>query len=122
LCEKARDCLASMKGGWAAIAAAKTQIEALQQAIAAYQLSVGNLPTAAQGLEALRHPPADLPNPSKWDGPYLQKEVPLDPWNNPYRYMAPGAHNPDSFDVWSFGPDGMHGTDDDIGTWAQSPR
>jgi len=60
-----------------------------------------------------------LPNPSKWDGPYLDRDVPKDPWGNPYQYGSPGPYNPDSFDVWSLGPDGVNGTQDDIGNWSQ---
>ena len=49
----------------------------------------------------------------------MDSDVPLDPWDNPYQYMSPGIHNPDGFDVWSFGPDGINGTQDDIGNWNQ---
>jgi len=99
------------------INAAATQVGALKTPLQAYQLSIGNFPTTAQGLQALRTPPSDLPNPAKWDGPYLDGDVPLDPWDNPYQYMCPGVHNPDGFDVWSLGPDGINGTQDDIGNW-----
>jgi general secretion pathway protein G len=98
------------------INAAFTQVGALKTPLQAYQLSVGYFPSTAQGLQALRIRPADVPQ-EKWDGPYLDSDVPLDPWGNPYQYMCPGARNPDSFDVWSFGPDGANGTQDDIGNW-----
>ena len=58
-------------------------------------------------------------NPSKWEGPYLDSDLPLDPWDNPYQYVSPGIHNPDGFDIWSYGPDGINGTEDDIGNWGQ---
>ena len=99
------------------IKAARTQVGLLRTPLQAYQMSIGVFPSTAQGLQALRIPPADLPNPDKWGGPYLTSEIPLDPWDNPYQYVAPGVHNPDSFDVWSFGPDGINGTQDDIGNW-----
>ena len=101
------------------INAAKSNIGLLKTPLQMYQVSIGSYPTTAQGLEALRVAPADLLNPSKWEGPYLESDVALDPWDNPYQYVSPGIHNPDSFDLWSFGPDGVNGTDDDIGNWGQ---
>jgi general secretion pathway protein G len=50
--------------------------------------------------------------------PVLTAEQAID-WSNPYQYLYPGQRNPDSFDVWSFGPDRVNGTDDDIGNWTQ---
>jgi general secretion pathway protein G len=97
--------------------AAKTQIGMFKTPLQTYQMTVGSYPTTAQGLDALRMPPPDLPNPAKWDGPYLEAQVPTDPWGNFYQYAYPGIHNPDSYDAWSFGPDGMNGTEDDIGNW-----
>jgi general secretion pathway protein G len=70
-------------------------------------------------LSALMTPPGDLANPAKWKGPYLEKAIPADPWGRPFQYAAPGKHNPQSFDVWSLGPDGADGTEDDVGNWAQ---
>ena len=104
------------------INAAKSQVGLLKTPLQTYQLTIGSFPTAAQGLQALRTPPADLPNPAKWEGPYLDSDLPLDPWGNPYQYASPGVHNPDSFDVWSMGPDGANGTEDDIGNWSQELR
>jgi type II secretion system protein G len=100
-----------------AINAAKRQIGLLKTPLLTYELDIGSLPTTPQGLDALRRPPADLPNPQKWDGPYLDADVPLDPWSHPYHYCSPGAHNHDSYDLWSSGPDGINGTQDDIGNW-----
>ncbi len=67
---------------------AKTQIAAFETAIAAYRLDVGSFPTTDQGLQALRTEPSGVEN---WDGPYLPKDVPADPWGHPYVYknMAP---------------------------------
>jgi general secretion pathway protein G len=97
--------------------AAKAQIGLFEGPLKFYYLHMKSYPSAASGLEALRTPPGDLPNPAKWQGPYLDKAVPLDPWDRPYRYAYPGTRNPDSFDIWSMGPDGQDGTDDDIGNW-----
>jgi general secretion pathway protein G len=90
---------------------AKTQVELLGHAVETYEVTVGTYP---QNLEALRIAPADLP-PGKWDGPYLSKDVPLDPWGQQYQYSVPGQHNTDSFDVWTISqPDGQQ-----IGNWTQ---
>jgi general secretion pathway protein G len=45
------------------------------------------------------------------------QELPDDPWGNKYQYANPGVHNPDSYDIYSYGPDQEDGTDDDIGNW-----
>jgi general secretion pathway protein G len=90
------------------INAAKVQVDAFATALNTYQLSMGTFPGAGEGLQALRNNPG---NP-KWDGPYLGKDVPPDPWGNPYQYVSPGQHNPDSFDVWTVSPDGQ-----EIGNW-----
>ena len=81
-----------------------------------YDSSVSSYPSS---LQALLTQPQDLPDPSKWAGPYLDIDIGRDPWGNPYQYACPGSHNPDSFDVWSFGPDGVNGTPDDIGNWTK---
>jgi type II secretion system protein G len=93
----------------AAIKAAKVQVELFDSALQLYQLDVGAYPSTTQGLQALRKPPPNMP-PIKWAGPYLDKDVPLDPWGNAYQYRSPGIHN--SVDVWSVGPDGKQ-----IGNW-----
>ena len=92
----------------AAIRAVKVQVAVLEQAIETYQVVVGSYPAK---LDALRTRPADVPA-DRWDGPYLNNDVPLDPWGNAYHYALPGVHNRDSFDVWSVGPDGKQ-----IGNW-----
>jgi general secretion pathway protein G len=97
--------------------AAKVQVDAFATALNTYQLSLGTYPSSADGLQALRMAPAGLANPMKWDGPYLGKDVPPDPWGNAYQYSCPGAHNPDSFDVWTVAPDG-----EEIGNWTQEMR
>lgn len=97
--------------------AAETQIKAFKTPLQAYRIEIGDFPSTAQGLEALRAPPSNLASPTKWNGPYLDSEVPLDPWGNPYRYEYPGKYQTDWPDVWSYGPDGVDSTDDDIGNW-----
>ena len=95
----------------AKIEAARSQIGAFGSAIDLYRLTLDQYPPS---LDALRVAPADLPDPTKWDGPYLAKEIPPDPWGREYKYIAPGRRNPDSYDLWSAGPDGVDNTKDDI--------
>ena len=102
----------------AKIKAATSQINLFKSALGLYQLDIGEYPTSSQGLAALRAAPADLVKPEKWDGVYLETDVPLDQWDNPFQYESPGTHNPDSYDLWSAGPDGTDGTEDDITNWS----
>ncbi|MGH7503333.1 MAG: type II secretion system major pseudopilin GspG [Longimicrobiales bacterium] len=95
--------------GAAKDATAKSQMEMLGAALDAYRLDNGRYPTTAQGLEALWEEPAANPRPSNWRGPYLRKAVPMDPWSNPYVYVAPGAANPSGYDLMSYGADGVEG-------------
>jgi general secretion pathway protein G len=87
------------------VVAAHTQINNFEQALLQYKMSTGTFPTAEQGLEALRTRP---PNVNQWEGPYLQKEIPLDPWKHPYVYKYPGEHG-DEPDIMSYGADGQPG-------------
>jgi len=96
--------------------AARAQISAFQTALGAYKLDTGTFPTTEQGLQALRTPPPGVNN---WNGPYLPKEVPLDPWGRPYLYKYPGDHG-DEPDIISYGADGKEGgegEDADILSW-----
>lgn len=88
--------------------AAKAQIEMLGTALDTFRLDVGRYPTTQEGLEALRQRPAGL---ERWDGPYLKKEVPRDPWGNPYVYRSPGEQEP--YELFSYGADGVAGGNED---------
>ncbi len=88
--------------------AAKAQISLFETAIDTYRLDVGRFPTTDQGLEALRAQPDGA---EKWDGPYLPKQIPLDPWGNEYEYKSPGDHG--DYDITSYGADGSPGGEDD---------
>jgi general secretion pathway protein G len=101
----------------ALVKAAKSQIGLLDNAIKTYELQIGSPPSTAAGLQALRTRPGDLPDPSKWTAPILEKDVPLDPWDKPYQYACPGAHNPDSFDIWTIAPDGR-----ELGNWTEEKK
>jgi general secretion pathway protein G len=95
--------------------AAKGQIGILKSAITLYKFDTRNYPADFSNLTAK---PADANIANRWNGPYLDStKTPLDPWDHEYKFVAPGKHNPDSFDVWSMGPDGQDGTGDDIGNW-----
>lgn len=94
---------------------AKAQIAAFETALGAYRLDVGAYPTTEQGLQALRVRPPGVEN---WDGPYLPKEIPLDPWKHPYAYACPSEHG--DYEIISFGADGRQGgegVDRDIESW-----
>jgi general secretion pathway protein G len=90
-------------------ATTKSQIEAFGRALDAYRLDTGHYPSTAQGLAALASRPPDEP---KWNGPYLQKTPPPDPWGQPYQYRAPGTGDAE-FDLLSFGKDGQPGGEGD---------
>jgi general secretion pathway protein G len=94
---------------------AQADILAFKEMLAAYQLDNGVLPTTDQGLKALWSKPTVEPIPPRWHS-QLDEEV-LDPWGHPYQYLNPGTHNPDKYDVFSMGEDGLPNTDDDIGNW-----
>jgi general secretion pathway protein G len=101
--------------GKSEVKTARAQIEALGKALDQYRLDTGHYPTTEQGLAALMAKPA---NETKWDGPYLKKAVPADPWGAPYQYKRPGEHG--EYDLWSFGKDGQAGGTEeaaDINSW-----
>ena len=102
--------------GKSQVKAARAQIDALDKALEQYRIDVGHLPTAEQGLAALNTQPQGEQN---WAGPYLKKEVPLDPWGSAYVYGEPGTHNND-YDLMSYGKDGRAGGSGeatDLGNW-----
>ena len=83
---------------------ARAQIDALEKALDQYRLDVGRYPDSEQGLKALIERPQNEP---KWNGPYLRKDVPDDPWGKPYVYKIPGEKW--DFELVSFGKDGQPG-------------
>ena len=89
--------------------AAAAQLELLGVALDNYRLDNGRYPTTDQGLRALRERPTRVPAPTAWRGPYLRKDVPLDPWGRAYEYRAPGRRNPDGYDLVTLGRDGASG-------------
>lgn len=96
---------------------AQTDINSsISLALKLYQLDNGRFPTTDQGLAALVSKPSGAPVPPNWKEPYLDKK-PIDPWGSPYQYKSPGVHNTSTFDLSSFGKDGLEGTADDIKNW-----
>ena len=89
--------------------------QSVKTPLRSFQLHVGRYPTTEEGLGALVDRPSGVEE-RNWRGPYIE-ELPNDPWDNPYQYRYPGQNNPRTYDVWSMGPDGVSGTDDDIGNW-----
>lgn len=105
--------------GKSEVKAARAQIDAFEKALAVYRLDTGHYPNTDQGLKALVERPSDEP---RWNGPYLLKSVPPDPWGNPYVYKSPGDQQRD-YEISSLGKDGQRGGDGeaaDIHSWESS--
>jgi general secretion pathway protein G len=101
--------------GKSQITVVRDQLHAFGQALDQYRLDTGHYPSNEQGLDALMAKPT---NETKWDGPYLKKAVPLDPWGNAYIYKSPGDHG--EYDMLSYGKDGVPGGTGeaaDLGSW-----
>ena len=94
---------------------AKAQIELFGTALDTFRLDIGRYPTSQEGLAALMQKPGGV---DRWDGPYLRKDLPPDPWGKPYIYKSPGDHG--AYDIISYGADGVAGGDGnnrDITSW-----
>jgi general secretion pathway protein G len=100
----------------AKITAAKTQISNFEVALDAFEIDLSRYPTTVEGLRALVERPGS--NAEEWAGPYI-KSNPLDPWKSEYVYRYPGQYNQDGYDLYSVGPDGKLGGDDDITNWSE---
>jgi general secretion pathway protein G len=100
--------------------AAKGQVGIFKTAVNMFKFHTRNFP---EDLNGLITKPSDESIGERWAGPYLDAgKVPLDPWDHEYRFVAPGKRNAESFDIWSVGPDGQDGTDDDIGNWENETK
>ena len=91
---------------------AKIQITELEGALQLYSFDMGGFPATGEGLQALVMNPGGN---ESWSGPYLEKELPKDPWQRDYVYRYPGVHG--EFDLFSLGADGLEGNEDDICSW-----
>jgi len=95
--------------------AARAQIDAFEKALEVYRLDTGRYPATEQGLDALMKQPAGE---TRWQGPYLKKALPQDPWQHAYVYRYPGEHG--DYDILSYGRDGKaggEGEDADVTNW-----
>lgn len=101
----------------AKVQTAETQVRMLRGALETMRLDIGRYPTEQEGLELLVDAPADRRLSTKWSGPYLDEDLPLDPWKNPYQFSArPSESRP--FSLYSHGADGQaggEGFDADVG-------
>lgn len=101
----------------AKVQTAQTQVKMIKGTLEALRLDVGRFPTEAEGLAMLNTPPADEKLKARWRGPYLDEDLPKDPWDTPYQYSVPGA-NGQPFALYSLGADkkrGGEGYDADVG-------
>jgi len=88
--------------------AAKAQISLFKGALEFYQLQMRRYPTTEEGLTALIE---ETDSSGRWNGPYLEDEIPFDPWDGEYQYELVTE---DTYRIWSNGPDGTPDTEDDI--------
>ena len=93
----------------AKVKAARAQVELLGTALDTFRLDCGRYPTSQEGLAAMRQRPFGL---ERWDGPYMKKDIPKDPWDRPYYYRSPGEGGR-PYDILSYGADGAPGGDSD---------
>ena len=99
----------------AKITAAGVEIGNIETALDAFEIECGRYPTSEEGLKALVEQPSNVQNWHK----QLKRGVPKDPWGNPFIYIQPGQQNTDSYDLYSYGPDGAQGGGDDIDNWSE---
>jgi len=99
------------------IRAMRETIAYLDASVRAFKGVVGRYPTTEEGLRALSDPPVEFEPPVWESAPPRHPAIADDYWFHPLRYRCSGARNPEAFDVWSAGPDGIDGTPDDIGNW-----
>jgi len=99
----------------AKVTAAQADIANMEVAIDAFEIDCSRYPNTQEGVQSLLTQPADL---TGWRGPYLKRGLPKDPWGNPYVYRCPGEKNAAGYDLYSCGPDGEQGGDDDITNWS----
>jgi general secretion pathway protein G len=96
------------KVGTSKLQICKTQIAALENALKMFKLDTGRFPSTAEGLQALMTQPGGTNN---WDGPYLEKGLPKDPWGRDFYYEHPGKNY--VFEVYSYGADGAAGGEEE---------
>ena len=100
-------------GDGAKIQRVESDFNNLRAAVLNYKMLANNTPTSQQGLEALFVKPSNPPIPKRWTTAG-SKGVPTDPWGVPYRYRNPGKKDSSDFEIYTFGPDQLENTDDDM--------
>ncbi|MFC1676253.1 type II secretion system major pseudopilin GspG [Planctomycetota bacterium] len=90
---------------------AKAKMADIENSLGRFYIDCGRYPDDSEGLDVLLESPDGLEE--KWNGPYLKQSALLDPWENPYIYVADGEVNPGSFDLISLGADGQEQGDGD---------
>lgn len=93
----------------------KQDLTTFKSALSVYRMNAQFFPSTEQGLKALVDKPTSGRIPKSWEATLKSEQ--LDPWGNPYGYRFPGTKNKGEPDIWSFGPDMIDGTEDDIGNW-----
>lgn len=102
----------------AKIKATELAIRNVGVALKRYEMEVGDFPSTSQGLAALIEKPSTV-DAGQWGGPYLDEDAePKDSWGRKLNYRSPGEHKKD-YDLWSSGPDGQEGNDDDVVNWTK---
>ena len=101
------------------IGSARAQLMLIENSIETFKNDVGRYPTTEEGLDAVRTSP---PQASNWDGPYIHKEIPPDPWGHPYVYHSPAKFGTKPYDLYSLGDNGIddQGERDDVTTWKET--
>ena len=105
-------------GDKARLTKAQADVASIESALEQYSLDMFTLPSAQNGLEALRTAPSDVDASAYRPNGYI-KRLRNDPWNNPYQYVVPGQRSGAAYDLFSMGPDRRPNTDDDIGNWGE---
>lgn len=93
----------------------QADLDKIATGLLGYESKALRLPTTEQGLKALVDKPTTQPIPDRWI--QFIEDVPKDPWGMEYQYRNPGQKSKKGYDLWSVGPDGVDGTDDDVGNW-----
>lgn len=109
------------RSGQAKVAAARSDLSSLANALEMYYLDNNAYPTTEQGLNALKTKPTSSPEPKNWNSAGYIKKLPKDPWGNPYLYIYPGANG--DFELYTLGADGKEGgteNDSDIKQWEEN--
>lgn len=107
------------QSGKAKVTATKSQLSNLATALSNYEIDMGQFPSTQEGLKALREAPSGVDEGDYSKGGYLEKAIVNDDWGNPWQYRYPGTKNEHGYDLYSYGPNGKEGGDDDITNWSE---